>query len=323
MQPGMGASVRPPPLLLLILIALVPLRVVARVDIVPALLVHEEHLPPISHEPTYTVSRFVNELLQMQGDEIYGGRNRLAGTFGRYAANSVQEKSAKLVEEKSARLTTQYKEPVVDGKNFGSYNIKRKPKDPIPTPFTNVRINNSFRQLRLLFPSHTQAIFKSGPRAESLVALPSSTVSSRKDEEQSTSAFVTTTNAPITMTTTATLKATTSERNAASAEEESLRPTEPAKLTVESLLAEFFSRPASPAASSFRLPSANSVVADPTTTSTTSAPTFSSTTPVELTTVDVVDLIRKELKALKPSPRPFGLRKASKKSSSEKASFVK
>jgi hypothetical protein len=57
--------------LVVVLLALVLAPLVdARVDIVPALLVHEEHLPPISSEPTYTLGRFVTEMLKFQGGEF-------------------------------------------------------------------------------------------------------------------------------------------------------------------------------------------------------------------------------------------------------------
>jgi hypothetical protein len=59
----MGASA-----VLLIVLMAAPVAF-ARVDVVPALLVHEEHLPPIGREPTYTLARFVVELLKMQGGE--------------------------------------------------------------------------------------------------------------------------------------------------------------------------------------------------------------------------------------------------------------
>lgn len=49
---------------------LAPPLVDARVDVVPALLVHEEHLPPLSSEPTYTLGRFVTEMLKFQGGKF-------------------------------------------------------------------------------------------------------------------------------------------------------------------------------------------------------------------------------------------------------------
>lgn len=57
-------------LLLLPLALLLAPLVDARVDVVPALLVHEEHLPPISSEPTYTLGRFVTEMLKLQGGKV-------------------------------------------------------------------------------------------------------------------------------------------------------------------------------------------------------------------------------------------------------------
>lgn len=51
----------------LLALVLAPLLVDARVDVIPARLVHEEHLPPLGSEPTFTLGRFVEELLKMHG----------------------------------------------------------------------------------------------------------------------------------------------------------------------------------------------------------------------------------------------------------------
>jgi hypothetical protein len=60
-----------PLLVVLFASVLAPPLVDARVDVVPALLVHEEHLPPLSSEPTYTLGRFVTEMLKFQGGKFY------------------------------------------------------------------------------------------------------------------------------------------------------------------------------------------------------------------------------------------------------------
>jgi hypothetical protein len=57
-------------LLSLVALVLAPLLVDARVQVIPAVLVHEEHLPPIKGEPTFTLSRFVDELLKMKGGNL-------------------------------------------------------------------------------------------------------------------------------------------------------------------------------------------------------------------------------------------------------------
>ena len=59
-----------PLVVVLFALVLAPPLVDARVDVVPSLLVHEEHLPPISSEPTYTLGRFVTEMLKFQGGKF-------------------------------------------------------------------------------------------------------------------------------------------------------------------------------------------------------------------------------------------------------------